>query len=145
MKKKILIVFGVLVGLLLAANGVVAVVPSVREAITGLPLKDQIFFLANEIDQLRACRDMDNLKQMPARTELEVSATYWGQGTVEEALAYLDLAAGGKEIEPCWEYTDPSKTTDQCGEVTQAEIDQTISFLKDRYQSYLSAKERCGE
>ena len=98
MKRKILISLGVFVGLLLAANAAAAFVPSVREAIEGLPLQDQIFFLANEIDRLKACRDMDNLKQMPARTELEVSATYWGQGTVEEGLSYLDSSAEGKEI-----------------------------------------------
>lgn len=41
------------VSLLLLANGAVATVPTVREAIEGLPLQDQIFFIANEIDEIK--------------------------------------------------------------------------------------------
>jgi len=66
MVKKFLIGLGILAALLLAVNGVVALVPSVREAIIGLPLEDQIFFLANEIDAIKrrqSCQEAEILEQ----------------------------------------------------------------------------------
>ena len=65
MVKKILIALGISTALLLAANGVVAVSPFAREAVKGLPLQKQIFFLANEIDAVKAeqaCMKANDLK-----------------------------------------------------------------------------------
>lgn len=143
--KKVLLVLAIILTLFVGINTAAALSSSILDAISGLPLSDQVLFIAKEVDRLKACRSMDNLREMPAREDLEVTATYWGQGTVKAALDYLDRAARGEEIDPCWRYTDPSKPSDPCDLPTQAEIDQTVSFLKNRYQSYLSAKERCGE
>lgn len=145
MVKRVLLVLGILIVLFAGVNTAAALNSSILDAISGLPLGDQITFIAREVDSLKACRSMDNLRQMPAREDLEVTATYWGDGTVKAALDYLDSAARGEEIDPCWKYTDPSKLMDPCDLPTQVEVDQAINFLKDRYQSYLNAKERCGE
>lgn len=141
----------------IASTAVIAFPPDLREQVENLTVQGAIELLAEEIDDLtgrvskleletardRACDEANNLRQMPARTDLGVTATYWGDGTVKEALDYLGRAAKGKEIDPCWRYTDLSKPTDPCDLPTQAEIDQTINLLRDRYQRYLTAKEGC--
>jgi len=49
--------------ILLSTNGAVALSPTVREAIEGLPLQDQVFFLANEIDKIKGgCTKEDVLE-----------------------------------------------------------------------------------
>lgn len=156
--KKLLSTILLILGLwTIASTAVIAFPPDLREQVENLTVQGAIELLAEKIDDLtgrvsklelettrdRACDEADNLRQMPARTDLEVTAVYWGDRTVKEALDYLDRAAEGKEIDPCWSYTDPSKPTGRCDLPTQAEIDQTINLLRDRYQRYLTAKEEC--
>ena len=56
-RKMVAKIIGIHVALLLTANAVVAVSPTVRQAIEGLPMQDQIFFLANEIDAIKLRQD----------------------------------------------------------------------------------------
>lgn len=102
--KKILIGLGILVALFLVANGVVAFVPSVRDAIEGLPLQDQILFLANEIDSIKreqACQRADILLTKALRdigisgryTTFERWKTYFGEedlGNLEKFMSYYN-------------------------------------------------------
>jgi len=53
MIKKILLVFGILVVLFAGINTAAALSPSILDAISGLPLSDQIIFIAKEVDRLK--------------------------------------------------------------------------------------------
>jgi hypothetical protein len=53
MVKKILLVLGIFVVLFAGVNTAAALNSSIFDAISGLPLSDQIFFVAKEVDRLK--------------------------------------------------------------------------------------------
>lgn len=75
--KKILLVLGIIVVLFAGVNTAAALNSSVLDAISGLPLSDQVLFIAKEVDRLKlkdelrdACDLSKDLEGAPSEVEL---------------------------------------------------------------------------
>lgn len=106
MIKKILLVLGILVVLFAGINTAAALNSSILDVISGLPLNDQILFIAKEVDRLKlkdvlrdACDLTKDLEDAPGKVEiyrqqleLGASGTFVQNMGEEKVTELLDLA-----------------------------------------------------
>ncbi len=83
--KKILIGLGILIVLFAGINTAAALSSSVLDAISGLPLSDQVLFIAKEVDRLKlkdelrdVCDSVDELSKFPS----PLPSDYQGPGGI---------------------------------------------------------------
>ena len=126
MAKKILLVLAIIIVLFAGINTAAALNSSVLDAIRGLPLGDQITFIANEIDKLK-------LKDV----ELEYCTKADILGTVDRWLNFsTDLNEQFLQVSG---FLKP----DNCGPCTGTQ--ERLDYLTERKAEYDAAKSVCDQ
>ncbi len=129
MIKKILLVLGVIVILFAGVNTAAAINSSILDAISGLPLSDQILFIAKEVDRLKlkdelrdACDLADGLFRVPTDFQhfrVASMSVPWNLQHVKDNYQMIVELFGEQEAQ------------------------FVLSFYQERTDSYLSAKADC--
>jgi len=117
---------GIIVVLFAGINTAAALNSSILDAISGLPLSDQILFIAKEVDRLKLkdeLRDACNLAE-------ELYAV---------PVSYEDAHRVGAPV--------PEQVDELCGEVSRGTENQSVvkscNFFSERLQGYTVAKGNC--
>ena len=136
MIKKILLVLGIIVVLFAGINTAAALNSSILDAISGLPLSDQIFFIAKEVDQLKlkdelrdACDSADALYAVPVGYDGPMTVG----GSVVDQVAFLQN----------WVDHPFNPTSHTSDEEFAAQIKEAFDFFENRYEGYVVAKADC--
>lgn len=142
--KKVLLGLVMVFVLFLGVNTAAALSSSVLDAISGLPLSDQILFIAKEVDRLKlkdglrdACDLADELYMWPEAEQLPhphiLNAPMPDQiAFYEEDLSFFRRGLDGRGY--------PLETPKE--ELIET-YSEALTFAKDRYNKYLTAKAEC--
>lgn len=145
MVKKILLVLGILVILFAGVNAAAALNSSILDAISGLPLSDQVLFIAKEVDRLKlkdelrdACDLADELRMVPADHPLH---SYILNEPMDKQIEFYqrDLANFRKGLD---DRGSEGTSQQQLSQLIQ-EYEQDLAYAEDRYSRYLGAKADC--
>ena len=144
--KKILLILGITAILFTGVNTAAALNSSVLDAISGLPLSDQILFIAKEVDRLKlkdalrdACDSAEDLYIVPVDNPLH---SHILNEPVDRQIEYYQshLTNFRKGLDDRgYPYEGGS---DQLSKLI-GEYEQDLAYAEARWDAYLSAKADC--